>query len=261
MVCLCVLLAGLGEGVFRSACQAVMAEVVDEKHRQAANAATTLSLRIALTAVPLATMLSYALAGRQGDAGARGPAVARFLGDRAGDRIAAGRSGAASPAADLLQEYRDGLHEAIRHRWFIAGLGALAIWLATSYSLQQLVLPLVSRERFGGNTWIGIALGAYSIGAIAGALVLGRWRPRRPGLLAFAGLSLYGLVPLALLVADRSSIVLAYLLGGIGIEVFNIPWFTALQREVPKEMVRPGIWRGLRCPTAWPRWALQACLI
>ena len=237
VICVCVLLAGVGEGVFRSAYQAVMAEVVGDQDRQAANAATTLSLRMCLTAVPLATTLSYAWLGGGATLALAGllwlgsSAIVVTLKLRAEAARERKRSG------NLLQEYRDGLREASRHRWFAAGLGALAIWLATTYSLQQLILPLVSRERFGGNTLIGIALGSYSVGAIAGALVLGRWTPKRPGLLAFAGLSLYALVPLALLVSSPSLIVLAYLLGGIGIELFNIPWFTAIQREVPKEML------------------------
>ncbi|WP_437282968.1 MFS transporter [Sorangium sp. So ce375] len=239
VVCACVLLASVGEGVFRSAYQAVTAEVVDEQHRQAANAATTLSLRACQTAVPLATTLIYPALGGEVTLALAGMlwlgSSAVTLKSRSADGAAGERE--RERRGNLLQEYRDGLYEASKHRWFAAGLGALAIWLSMSYSLQQLVLPLVSRERFGGNTLIGVALGAYAIGAIAGALVLSRWTPRRPGLLAFAGLSLYGLVPLALLVADQRVIVLAYLLGGLGIEMFNIPWFTAIHREVPREML------------------------
>lgn len=239
VICACVLLAGAGEGVFRSAYQAVVGEVVAEQERQAANAATTLSMRLCLTAGPLLATWFYAQFG-----GSISLAVAGLLwvgsallvlpigvntGRPAPSRQDATRQG-------LLQEYREGVQEGLRHRWFVGGLGALIAWLALAYSVQQLVLPLVSRELFGGDAVIGIALGAYSAGAVLGAILLGRWSPRRPGIAAFVGLSLYGLVPMALLVGDHLwLIVVAYLLGGFGIEMFNVPWFTAIQREVPKD--------------------------
>lgn len=239
VICACVLLAGAGEGVFRSAYQAVVGEVVAEQERQAANAATTLSMRLCLTAGPLLATWFYAQFG-----GSISLAVAGLLwvgsallvlpigvntGRPAPSRQDATRQG-------LLREYQEGVQEGLRHRWFVGGLGALIVWLALAYSVQQLVLPLVSRELFGGDAVIGIALGAYSAGAVLGAILLGHWSPRRPGIAAFVGLSLYGLVPMALLVGDHLwLIVVAYLLGGFGIEMFNVPWFTAIQREVPKD--------------------------
>jgi MFS family permease len=239
VICACVLLAGAGEGVFRSAYQAVVGETVDEQDRQAANAATTLSMRLCLTGGPLLTIWLYAQFG-----GPISLAVAGLLWVGSALVVLPMRLSAARPASSvkstgrpgILQEYREGLREGLRHRWFVGGLGALVVWLSLAYSVQQLVLPLVSRGHFGGDTLIGIALGAYSAGAVIGALLLGHWTPRRPGVVAFLALSLYGLVPLALFVGDQSwLIVLAYLLGGFGIEVFNIPWFTAIQREVPSD--------------------------
>lgn len=63
-------------------------------------------------------------------------------------------------------------------------------------------------------------------------------KTNRIGVLAFFGLSTYGLVPISL--AYESSVFLicfSYFLGGVGIELFNIPWFTAIQREVPPNLV------------------------
>lgn len=54
--------------------------------------------------------------------------------------------------------------------------------------------------------------------------------------MGLTGLGAYALVPLALAISPSPVLVLAaYALGGIGIEVFNVPWFTATQREVPPE--------------------------
>lgn len=47
---------------------------------------------------------------------------------------------------------------------------------------------------------------------------------------------MYALVPLTLALSPSAvPIIVAYVLAGIGIEVFNVPWFTAAQREVPQD--------------------------
>lgn len=96
------------------------------------------------------------------------------------------------------------------------------------------MLPVVSQQRFNSTTLIGLALGAYSTGAIAGALLMSRWKPRHVGIPAMIMLGAYGLVPVSLAYASHIWIIIAACaVGGMGIEVFNIPWFTAIQREVP----------------------------
>jgi hypothetical protein len=47
----------------------------------------------------------------------------------------------------------------------------------------------------------------------------------------------YGLVPISLAYASQSWIIIAACtIGGMGIEIFNIPWFTAIQREIPTRL-------------------------
>lgn len=235
LLCAAVLVAGVGEGVFRGAYQALIGDVVPADELQRANALSTLSSRLLLVGGPaLATLLHVAVGGpvtlaATGALWLVSAAVALRL-----PRGAPRPSDAAKrrPFAD----YGEVLREVGRHRWFVAGLGALMVWLAIGFAVQQLTLPLVSRAQFGGDAFLGIALGAYSAGAVLAALVLGRWTPRPAGVVAFAGLGVYGLVPLSLAVPDAPVLVVAaYVLGGAGIEVFNILWFSAIQREVAPE--------------------------
>lgn len=133
-------------------------------------------------------------------------------------------------------DLREGVQEARRHPWFVAGLGGLLPVMALGYSATCVALPLVSRDRFGGETVLAVAITAYTVGAIVGAALVARWRPTNVGWWAFAGVGAYALVPLALAISPSPVLVLAaYALGGIGIEVFSVPWFTATQREVPPE--------------------------
>ncbi|GAA2106965.1 MFS transporter [Streptomyces synnematoformans] len=239
-ICAAILVAGIGEGIFRGAYQALVGEVVPEADRQRANALSTLSNRLLLVGGPTAATVLYVAIG--GSATLLGTGLLWLA--SAGLALRLPR-GARPPSNDARRrpfaDYGEVLREAARHRWFVAGLGSLVVWLALGFAVQQLTLPLVSRGDLGGNTFMGIALGCYSGGAVAAALLMARWTPRRPGLVAFAGLSLYGLVPLALTVPAVSPelgaalVLLAYFLGGVGIEAFNIPWFSAIQREVPPE--------------------------
>jgi MFS family permease len=234
----CLFFAGAGEGISRSAYQATMADLVPDEQLQSANALTTLSMRIALTIGPLIAVAIHSrfgsLLGLQLAGGLWAlSAFAAF----ALRRFHSTDEGMQRPRTNALADFRAGLTEAFRHRWFVAGLLALLVWLGLGNSIQQLLLPVISRAHLDGDAFIGIALGAYSVGALVGGLVMGSVRLRRPGILAFCGLALFGLVPLALATHSAILIVPAYFLGGFGIELFNIPWFTAIQNEVPKDML------------------------
>ncbi|WP_285775058.1 MFS transporter [Microtetraspora sp. NBRC 13810] len=142
----------------------------------------------------------------------------------------------------FLGEFADGMREARRHPWFLAGLAALTAVIATGYSATGVVLPLVSRDLYGAGAVLAAATTAYTVGALVGALLVVRRRPSRragaQGWAALAGLACYGFAPLGLLFPVHPAVVVAaYAVAGAGIEVFNVPWFTATQREVDPRLL------------------------
>ncbi|MER7344266.1 MFS transporter [Streptomyces aurantiacus] len=236
--------AGAGQGACRPAFQALTAEVVDEDRRQAANAAMTLSVRATTLAGPSLTALlavvldAWALllgigvlwlvAALVPGPGARRPRTeaAGAGADGTGDDVPRRRP-------SFFAEFAEGLREARRHPWFLAGLGALTVVISTGYSATGVALPLVSRDKYDTGVVLAAAMTAYTLGALGGAVVVARWRPRAQGWAALAGLGLYGFAPLSLLLPVHWAVVVAaYAVAGIGIELFNVPWFTATQREV-----------------------------
>ncbi|RDI34967.1 putative MFS family arabinose efflux permease [Lentzea flaviverrucosa] len=230
-------IVGAGQGGCRPAFQAMVAEVVPESGRQQANAATTVAIRVTTLAAPSLTALAALLVDARAllIITAALWLVAAFVppkGTRAPDRTTA----QASFAADFLE----GLNEARRHPWLLSGLGALTAMVAFGYSATAVLLPVVSRDRYDTEAVLVAATTAYTLGALAGAALMGRWRPKNPGWAALAGLACYGLVPLALLLPVHWVVLIAvYVVGGVGIELFNIPWFTAVQREVePGKLAR-----------------------
>jgi MFS family permease len=230
-------LSGAGQGACRPAFQALTAEVVDRDRLQPANAAMTLAVRVTTMVGPsAAALLAVVLDVRGLLLGIGLLWLVAALGPAAGRP----REGGPPRTDSLVTEFTEGVREARRHPWFVAGLSALSVVIATGYSATAVVLPLVSRDRYSTQAVLAGALTAYTVGALLGALVIARWRPRSPGWVALAALGLYGLAPLSLLVPVPALVVVAaYLAVGVGIELFNVPWFTATQREVaPDKLAR-----------------------
>ncbi|XVS61143.1 MFS transporter [Actinosynnema sp. CA-299493] len=225
---------GAGQGACRPAFQALTAEVVAEDRRRRANAAMTLAVRVTTLVAPSLTALLalvvdtptlvVATAVLWLGAALIPPSGAVVVVPVARRRFAA--------------EFVDGIREARRHPWFVAGLGALTAVIATGYSTTGVVLPLVSRDRYGTSAVLAAAMTAYTVGALGGAIIAGRRASRAQGWTALAGLACYGFVPLSLLLPVHAVFVIgAYVVAGVGIELFNVPWFTATQREVEPSML------------------------
>ncbi|MFE7582068.1 MFS transporter [Streptomyces gardneri] len=239
-------LAGAGQGACRPAFQALTAETVDPGRRQQANAAMTMAVRGSTLTGPALTALLAAFL----DIGTLLLGigllwlVAALVPGRpapaTGSVTAAAPAAGPAPRAGFRAEFLEGIREARRHPWFLAGLAALVAVIALGYSATSVALPLISRDRYDTQWVLAAAMTAYTVGALAGALVIARLRPRSQGWAAFAGLAAYGVAPLSLTLPVHPLVVVAaYAVAGIGIELFNVPWFTATQREVaPDKLAR-----------------------
>lgn len=229
---------GAGQGSCRPAFQALVAEVVEPDQRQQANAAITFAVRVSTLVAPAGAVAAAALADITGVLWLTAVLwlISALLPPRGRHVPTSGASGRSSFLRDLLE----GVREARRHPWFLAGLAALTTVIATGYSATSVALPLVSRDHYGSETVLAGAATAYVVGALAGAVLLTRWRPRAQGWIALTALAGYAFAPASLLVGSHPAVVYAgYAVAGLGIELFNVPWFTATQREVaPDKLAR-----------------------
>ena len=96
--------------------------------------------------------------------------------------------------------------------------------------------PVIAKQDLGGAAAWGTVLGAMGIGALIGALIAVRLKPRRPLVLAAGTYALF-IAPLALLAARAPVPLLAAgaVLGGAAMMLGNSVWETALMRHVPHE--------------------------
>ncbi|MFD4669205.1 MFS transporter [Lentzea sp. NPDC058450] len=228
---------GAGQGACRPAFQALVAEVVPEGQRQQANAATTLAIRVTTLVAPSLTALAALITNAQV---LLAVTAALWLCAALVPPRGQGKPEQSEARAGFVADFLAGVHEVRRHPWLPAGLGALTVMIAFGYSATAVLLPVVSRDRYDTEAVLAGATTAYTVGALIGAAVIGRWRPRNAGWVALTGLGLYGLIPLGLLLPVHAVVLIAvYVVAGIGIELFNVPWFTAIQREVePGKLAR-----------------------
>ncbi|WP_205413047.1 MFS transporter [Austwickia chelonae] len=249
------LLVGVGQGAGRPAYQAMVQDEVHPDARQRANAAMTISVRVAVLVGPAAAALASQvvsdvvlvhISGLLWLLAALLPASTKRTttetstpvetgstpADTGSTPAATSRTG--SPLAVFVHDIKEGADEALRHRWFTCGLGALSVVIMLGYSSTSVALPLISRDRFDGSTVLAAGVTAYTAGAIVGALLIARWKPRNAGWWAMGSLAAYSLVPLSLALSPFPLLIVAsYVVAGFCIEIFNVPWFTAVQREVP----------------------------
>ncbi|MBB5958250.1 MFS family permease [Saccharothrix tamanrassetensis] len=228
----CVLLVGAGEGVFRPSYQAMVGDLVPERQRQSANALSTITFRLALVLAPGVATTAVIWIGPW--AVLVSTAVLWCLAALAVGGLPERHTGGPRPEGSVVAQFLAGVREARRHRWFVAGLVMLVFVLAAGEAAQMVLLPVISRDRFDTDLVYAAALTGYSVGALAGGAIMTRWTPRLPGLVAVLGLALYAGIPLALALSPVAwPLVAAYVLAGVGMELFNVPWFSAVQREVP----------------------------
>lgn len=233
-------IAGAGQGACRPSYQGLVPLVVQDDLLRQANAAMSVSVRVTnllgpamatgiaivlgLNAALLALLILWLLSAfsppwpQEGNGEAREIAVgSNVLGRFWGDTM-------------------DGMREAKRHPWFMSGLFALTAVIAFGYSVASVVVPILSVDYYGGTLLLAGSATAYTAGALFGALIISKISEQFPGWVALGGLAAYSMVPLSLAIQLPIFVPLAaFFIAGIGIEFFNVVWFTAIQREVPKD--------------------------
>ncbi len=149
------------------------------------------------------------------------------------------------PRRSTIAELREGWQAFRSRRWLLVSVASLTFIVTIVFAPLDVLGPEVARAHLGGaGAWAAIttALGA---GAVAGGLVGFRWKPRFPVRAGFLATLAGEPIMLALLGAGGpllAIVVFAFISGAAG-TVFNVFWFTLLQREIPaEELSRVSSW-------------------
>ena len=235
---------GLGDAFFRPAYTGLVPQVVSSNRLQQANALQGL---VQSGSVTLGAATGGLLVAALGAGWAIGIDGCTFLvsawflwrlrptpaGQTAGETVAE------EPAAvGFVADLRLGWREFTRHTWLWVMVSGASVFLFAVEAPMTVLGPLVARDFYdGARTW-GFLAAAMGLGQIAGAVVALRWRPRRPFLILASGMSLTAL-PMAMLAttAPLWALLASAAVLGVVWGMFDPFWLTAMQREVPPDMI------------------------
>ncbi|WP_432144627.1 MFS transporter [Streptomyces sp. bgisy084] len=136
----------------------------------------------------------------------------------------------------MLHDLRDGWREVVSRPWLWAVVVQFSLVNAVVSAAEAVYGPLVAEQHLGGPGPWGLALAAFGVGTVGGALLMARVRPRRMLLTGALCVFPLALPSAALAVPLPAAGLTAVMFGtGIAIEVFAVTWMTALHQEIPEE--------------------------
>jgi len=142
------------------------------------------------------------------------------------------------PLCSPLRDLADGWSQFRSLTWLWVTTVQYALFNLFTWAPYLLLGPVLSKDYLGGARAWGLILTAQAAGAIlAGALLVGR-RPRRPVVASVIGAFGYPMPCLLLaLHAPLAGVAAGALAAGVSSAVSNTFWTTALQQQVPPEML------------------------
>ncbi|MFJ8649334.1 MFS transporter [Streptomyces sp. NPDC093546] len=141
-----------------------------------------------------------------------------------------------APGGGLLKDLREGWTEFASRPWLWSIVAQFAVVVAVVGAAESVYGPLVAQEELGGARPWGLALAAFGVGTLGGAVLMMRWKPRR--MLLVGTLCVFPLaLPSAALAVPLpvGGLAAVMFLSGVTLEVFGVAWMTALHQEIPEE--------------------------
>jgi predicted MFS family arabinose efflux permease len=136
----------------------------------------------------------------------------------------------------VIADLRAGWREVRSRTWVWATIAAFAVVVLSAYATWYALAPLVSRQLYGSLGVFGVLESAAGGGAVVGALVGIRWRPRRPMVVGLLLTLIWPIQSLAFAAASPLAVVIVLAFGaGLGFTLFEVWWATALVRHIPPE--------------------------
>jgi MFS family permease len=159
-------------------------------------------------------------------------------------------TGAPPPPSErrtMLAELAEGYREVRSRAWLWVTVAVFALAVPLGYAPLYVLGPTIAEETYDAPAVFGVVTAAYGAGALAGALIGFRWRPRRPMLAAFAVIAVWpvGLVAFALGAPVPVVLPLTFATG-IGFALFDVFWNTTMAEQIPPQALsRASAWEWM----------------
>ncbi len=142
--------------------------------------------------------------------------------------------GEAPQRETVMHELRAGWREVRSRTWVWATIAAFTVAVLCAYAPWYALAPVVSRDIYGSAGVFGLLESVAGGGAVIGALLGIRWRPRRPMVVGLLLTLIWPIQSLAFAAGSPLAVVVALAFGaGLGFTLFEVWWATALVRHIP----------------------------
>ncbi|MGH3104595.1 MAG: MFS transporter [Gaiellaceae bacterium] len=140
------------------------------------------------------------------------------------------------PERHFMRELAEGWNEFRSRTWLWAIVVQFAFVNACSVGAFGVLGPYVADRSLGGPAAWGLILAGQAAGLVLGGVLMLRYKPDRPLLVATLAI-LTMAVPLFLLAipAPLLAITAAAVVAGIGIDIFSVLWTTVVQEQIPAQ--------------------------
>ena len=227
-------LFGAARAFFNPAYSGLIPQTVDDDHVQEAQALTGLSVNLSIMIGPA---IGTALFLTVGAGAAFALDAATFVVSAALlTRVHPRARGAERTTESVVHALRAGFNEVASRPWVWATIIAFCVAVLFSYAQWYSLAPSIAKDFYGGADRFGVLESIAGAGAVLGALIGIRWRPKRPLMLGLAlvlswplqDLSFATLQPFAMVIVLAFSV-------GLTFALFEIWWETALVRHIPAD--------------------------
>ncbi len=227
---------GMGEALFEPAFRGLMPRVLPDDRLQAGNALAALSTQLALFLGPAISGIVIATAGARPALAIS--AVIFALSWLAMLRVHEHIAEPATGEATLLGEAAEGFRAIWARPWIAIVVATAMIHVLVLIAPFEVLAPLAAEEEYGDVAIYGWMLAALGAGAVLGAVVAARIRPRLPGVVGLLLLLPFCVLMVTLAVLPPVPVLLAVIfVTGMGESTFEVLWTTAVQRDVPDHLL------------------------
>lgn len=148
------------------------------------------------------------------------------------------RSSDAPPAPSerrtVLTEVGEGFREVRSRAWLWVTVAVFTLAVPLGYAPLYVLGPTLAVETYNEPAVFGVVTAAYGAGALAGALIGFRWRPRHPMRAAFLVIAVWPVMIVSFAAgAPVALVVLLSVATGIGFALFDVFWNTTMAEQIP----------------------------
>jgi MFS family permease len=147
---------------------------------------------------------------------------------------AAGTAPAPGERRTVLAELGEGFREVRSRTWLWVTVAVFSLAVPLGYAPLFVLGPTVAKETYGSAAIFGVVTAAYGAGALVGALIGLRWRPRHPMRAAFLVIAVWPLMIVSYALGAPVPLVVVLSVGtGVGFALFDVFWDTTLAEQIP----------------------------